>query len=106
MSTYKVVDTLLKFLDLPNHTLIYKFIREHTQENAISNNPNYQTAKNSKNIAFAWRNKLSNEEIRKVQQLCIEPMNKLGYIPMKNIPIYKLDPSYQLMAESHLGFQL
>merc|ERR1719400_1071297 len=39
----------------------------------------YGTTKNSTATAFAWREKLSFENIRKIQSACKEPMAKLGY---------------------------
>ena len=89
---------MLKFLDLSKNILIDKFIKEHTQANPEPSNA-FSTSRNSKNIAFGWRNTLSDNEIRKIQDMCIEPMNKLGYVPMKNITINKLDSSYQLINE-------
>ena len=79
--------------------MIDKYIKEHTETNKLKKTI-YGTKRNSKDVAFGWRNKLSDEDITKVQDMCIEPMNKLGYIPMKNIPINKLDPTYKLMHDS------
>ena len=105
MKTSEVVGTLLKFLDLSKNILIDKFIKDHTQANPKPSD-SFSTTRNSKNMAFGWRNSLSDNEIRKTQDMCIEPMNKLGYLPMKNISINKLDPSYQLINESPLVFDL
>ena len=86
-------------MDLSNHTLIDKYIKEHTETNKVET-AIYGTKRNSKDVAFEWRNKLSDKDITNVQEMCKEPMKKLGYIPMKNIPIDKLDPTYELMQEA------
>jgi len=106
MKTSEVVGTLLKFLDLSKNILIDKFIKDHTQANPTHPWDSYSTTRISRNMAFGWRNTLSDYHIRKIQDMCKEPMNKLGYLPMKNISINKLDPSYQLINESHFVFDL
>jgi hypothetical protein len=111
MKTSEVVDAMLKFLDLSKHILIDKFIKEHTHANPAPSELGhrlfiYSTKRNSKDMAFGWKNTLSDNEIRKIQDMCIEPMKKLGYVPMKNITSNKLDPSYQLINESPQVFNL
>jgi len=91
MFTEDVTIDLLDFLDLPFTEEISAYIDSHTNSDKKKivrnkkthklehkNNP-YGTTKNSTATAFAWREKLSFENIRKIQSACKEPMAKLGY---------------------------
>ena len=91
MFTEDVTIDLLDFLDLPFTEQISAYIDSHTNSDKKKivrnkkthklehkNNP-YGTTKNSTATAFAWREKLSFENIRKIQSACKEPMAKLGY---------------------------
>jgi hypothetical protein len=92
---------LLDFLDIPLNKLIEKFIKGHTKvKSKHLRQEVYGTKKNSKNMAFKWRKSIENEDILKVQKSCAEPMKKLGYHLMTNIPVNKNDDSYPLLVKS------
>jgi len=91
MFTEDTTMDLLDFIGLPFTQEISSYIDSHTNSDKVKivrnkkthklehkSNP-YGTARNSTATAFAWREKLSFENIRKIQSACEEPMRKLGY---------------------------
>ena len=101
MKPHEVSNTLLNFLDLPANKLITKFISHNTIKNPSSiYKDKWSTNRNSSYMAFEWRKHLSNDDIVKVQDSCAGPMEMLGYNPMKNISVDKLDDRYPLLAKA------
>jgi len=82
---------LLDFLDLPWHTVMDTYIDSHTSREKIKMVRNrftkkleprkntYGTTKNSTATAFAWKQKLGLARTIEIQDICSEPMERLGY---------------------------
>ena len=82
---------MFSFLDLPftkdislsikNHTSTEKLmVVKHKKTKKLEEQKDiYGTARNSSATAFAWRENLSFPEMKKIQEACKEPMEKLGY---------------------------
>lgn len=82
---------ILRFLDLPWHAVMDKYIDSHTSREKMKMVRNkvtrklekvkdtYGTARNSTATAFAWRQKLGLRNVTEIQSLCAEPMARLGY---------------------------
>ena len=97
LNTRKTVLKLLSFLDLSPNKLIDKFINEHTHSKPEYKNT-YGTKRDSKQMAFKWREKLKDEDISNTQDFCAKPMKILGYNLMKNISIDKHNDSYPILG--------
>ena len=98
---------MLKFLELPESSLIDEFISSHTQgktRRIKTRVSNYGTVRNSTLEAFAWKNNIADEDISEVQSLCYRPMKILGYNAMNNLPWDKINDSYKLIEKPILGF--
>ena len=99
----KTVDALLDFLDLPWHKLLENFISTNTHKKdkrlKTAEDMAYSTKRKSKTMAFEWRKHIANENVSKVQKFCEKSMNIMGYNPMKNVPINRLDHKYPLLVE-------
>ena len=116
---FGTVDEMFKFLGLPPHRLIDKFIEEHTQisrsnllattgikletageqEKAMKERRAKPrgTTRNSKATVFLWKNLMKTEDILEVQRLCKTPMRILGYNPMTNINNNRIDDNFPLI---------
>ena len=101
MDPFITTDDLLKFLQLPPHQLMDKFIEEHVNKKRGSKvfstynakkyiNPRkknvkefpltYGTSrKDSSSRVYLWRGKLKKKIIKKIQKESKKPMNTLGY---------------------------
>ena len=90
-----VVTDIMDFLDLPMIEELSKYIETHTgaekpmivrnkKTHKLEHRKNpYGTSRNSAATAYAWREKLSFDQIRKIQDACKAPMNRLGYRLLK-----------------------
>lgn len=96
MFTEDITMDLLDFLGLPFTEEISTYINSHTNKDKTKvvrnkkthklehkSNP-YSTSRNSTATAFAWREKLSFDNIRNIQSACREPMKRLGYTFYEN----------------------
>ena len=100
INPFGMADDLLKFLDLPHHKLIDKFIKQHTNKTRGVLTPSYDTAiksydldiakkenparhstfrKHSTARAFLWRKQLDKKDIAKIQRKCKTLIKMLGY---------------------------
>ena len=96
MFTEDITIDLLDFLGLPFTEEISSYINSHTNKDkskVVRNKMThklehksspYSTSRNSTATAFAWREKLSFDNIRKIQSACREPMKRLGYAFYEN----------------------
>jgi len=87
----KTVRRLLEFLDLQWNDSIAQYIKTHTINNVMKRERNketnkvtlvhdpYGTSRNSTAAVFAWTQSLSFSDVRQIQEVCKEPMEKLGY---------------------------
>ena len=113
---FTTTDKLLKFLDLAPNKLIESFLEEHTQtvrNNTLSSSHTikeapkdnswkykYSTSRNSKETAFNWKTTMKSEDIEKVQTVCKEPMQMLGYNLMHNISDNRYWDDFPLIVRS------
>ena len=82
LNSSKTADELQKFLDLEKSPILKKFARSQA----------YTTQ------AFKWKNNIANNDISEIQNLCSEPMEVLGYLPMTDISANKKEKDYKLMG--------
>ena len=61
----EATNDLFRFLELPKHNLIEKFIKERTRS--------------SINIAYRWREKLNEQDLSNIQGYCKDTIHKVGY---------------------------
>lgn len=99
---YETTDRLLDFLELSRKPVIEEYLLTHTktkryeEEEARSSQNNasglggrkrrpsakdnpYSTLRNSKATAFKWRQTMDMSFMQRIQAVCAEPMNDLGY---------------------------
>ena len=105
LKTNETADAMLDFLDMPRHALIEKFISTNTND-ALKNEKGWKarfsTERDSKSMAYEWKNHLKDKEISEVQLFCEKPMKMLGYNLMKDISINILDDDYPLLLHPPL----
>ena len=94
----ETVNKLLDFLDISRHELIEKFISTNTHYTPEHENP-YSTQRNSKYIAFDWRNHIKTTDLSELQMFCEKPMKILGYNAIKNISNNKDDHRYPFLLD-------
>ena len=98
MNPYETVDKLIDFLNLPpKPKLMDKYLESHTGQYR-SENPNkkghkmpqtnngpYGTKrKSSEATAFKWAHSMTSDWLEHVEEVCFEPMKKLGYAKLTN----------------------
>ena len=90
LNSSKSADELQEFLDLEKSPFLEKFAngQVHTSQ------------------AFKWKDKIADDDIHEIQNLCSEPMKTLGYLPMTSIKWNKKDNNYKLMGQPSSQFQL
>ena len=123
LDPFGTTDDLLKFLGLPKHQLVEKFIVQHTktmrdlttttdsadttsmtthkmeklmQEKATP----YNTSRNSKATAFRWKKTMKSRDIAKVQRACKKQMKMLGYNLMTDIEKDKNNDKYPMLVKT------
>ena len=86
LNTLDTVRKMLSFLNLPWHSSVEKYIASHTKSvTAPSSNsaPNeYSTVRNSTASVMSWVEKMSSDDVTRVQDSCLAPMKALGYKPL------------------------
>ena len=90
---------MFKFLELPRHELVKKFIEEHTQSEAEIVE-SWSTVRNSKTRIFLWKKQMEDADIINIQNICKEPMEILGYNPMTNVDENKNDENFTIIVKS------
>ena len=103
-------ESLRNFLDQSKTDLVDNFITLHTNGKPWSGptDPNinpYSTIRDTKLMAFDWRNNIDDGDILEIQRFCANSMNMLGYYPMENIQENKFNQTYVLMSEKPSEFQ-
>ena len=83
MNPHDVVTDMMDFLDLPMIEELNNYIVTHTGAEKQKNN-RYGTYRNSTARASAWRDKMSFDRIKEIQNACRAPMSKLGYRLLHN----------------------
>ena len=89
LNSSNTADEIQEFLDLEKSPSLKKFAKGQA----------YTTQ------AFKWRNNIADVDISEVQNLCSEPMEVLGYLPMTNISANKKEKNYKLMGEPSNEFR-
>ena len=89
LNSSKIAEELQDFLDLEKSPIVQKFVKSQAH----------------KSQAFKWKDNIADDDILEVQNLCSEPMETLGYLPMTNIPVDKKDENYKLMGNPSMEFQ-
>ena len=110
MDIEEASESLRNFLDQSKTELVDNFIRLHTNGKPWSGptDPNinpYSTIRDTKSMAFDWRNNIDDGDILETQRFCANSMNMLGYYPMENIQENKFNQTYILMSEKPSEFQ-
>jgi len=94
---YQTVDKLINFLDLPpNSKFIDSYLESHTGKlryHEMTTKSTIHVPKGGKELpfgtkrqsseetAFKWMDSLSEKEIQDIEEVCMDPMKKLGYAP-------------------------
>ena len=88
LDTLDTVKQMLSFLNLPWHPSIQKYIASHTKpvprkvrgrsSTNSASNP-YSTVRNSTATVMSWVEKMSSDDVTRVQDSCSSPMKALGY---------------------------
>ena len=97
----KASDELMDFLDLRKSSNVRNFILSHTNGRnssvEIQRSGPVNTVRNSTEETFQWKDKMPVKDIFDIQTMCAESMNVLGYNPMTNINVNRLDENYELL---------
>ena len=85
LQPYRAAKDILRFLRLPWHSHIRSFLNSHLQPQLIKIEENFFNTyrRNSREVAFAWRDKLDFEQVREIQNVCQASMDILGYHPFQ-----------------------
>ena len=78
----RVTRRMVERLGLPWHPALHQFLASHTRHPPRTGLPShdpYGTSRNSTATAFAWRHKLSFNNISSIQAACSQPLASLGY---------------------------
>ena len=88
LDTLDTVKQMLSFLNLPWHPSVQKYIATHTKSmsrkvrgrsSANSASNPYSTVRNSTATVMSWVEKMSSDDVTRVQDSCSSPMEALGY---------------------------
>ena len=85
LDTLNTAREMLSFLNLPWHSSVQRYIASHTKRKMRSSNsaPDpYSTVRNSTATVMSWLDKLSPDNVTRVQDSCSSPMKALGYKPL------------------------
>ena len=91
LDTLDTVKQMFSFLNLPWHPSVQKYIASHTRpvsrklrgRSSSASNP-YSTVRNSTATVMSWVEKMSSDDVTRVQDSCSSPMKALGYKPLNS----------------------
>ena len=97
---YGKISQLFRFLELPQHKLVARFIKGHTQTEAKKVSP-HTTIRNSKYRIFLWKKQLKSTDVANIQNVCKTPMRALGYNLLTNVDMNKRVGNFQALIKSY-----
>lgn len=74
---------IFNHLNLHFNQRVIKYIKSHTRLNGRQDRK-YSTIRESKDVAFSWRQRLSNDEIISIDHICSKAMSMAGYETLNN----------------------
>lgn len=87
VNPYIGAQQLFKFFGLDYHESVQKFLDTHTKVNDRGLGSTYR---NSKSAPFHWRQDLTHDEVRTIQDSCAPAMDMWGYIRTFNCSHQKI----------------
>ncbi|KAH8274042.1 hypothetical protein KR044_008617 [Drosophila immigrans] len=76
LNPYDVTQDILQFYGLPFDPAVEEFLDTHTKENIGGVSSTYR---DSRSAPFHWKQDLKAEEIKQIQEVCVEAMDLWGY---------------------------
>ncbi|KAL7739855.1 hypothetical protein ACLKA6_003296 [Drosophila palustris] len=76
LNPYDITQDILQFYGLPFDPAVEEFLDTHTKENIGGVSSTYR---DSRSAPFHWKQDLKTDEIKQIQDVCVEAMNLWGY---------------------------
>ncbi|XP_030561816.1 carbohydrate sulfotransferase 4 isoform X1 [Drosophila novamexicana] len=87
LNPYDVTQDILQFYGLPFDPAVEEFLDTHTKENKGGVSSTYR---DSRSAPFHWKQDLRADEIKQIQDVCVEAMDLWGYRRMANFSNFSM----------------